>query len=266
MKYPKAIFLACLLLISHFALSQQLDSIDHYFSSIAVSGSDEEMLLYNDSLTNSMLSYLDLEEDIIGTEIPDMPYLGQVTSRDSLVKIFSWNIPLSDGDNLYNCIIYNHKLDNKTFIRGKEGLTEIAMDAVFESSDWYGSLYYDMQPLEEGDSMSYILLGFDPDNVYMNSKVVEVLHFDDNGRPVFGKKIFSGENEANTRLVFRYSPLAIMSLQFSPDRSMIIFDHLAPSSPRFEGQYMYYGPDFSYDALEFIDGKLILVEDIDPGK
>jgi len=40
-------------------------------------------------------------------------------------------------------------------------------------------------------------------------------------------------------------------------------DHLAPMEPVFEGDRSYYGPDFSYDALDYQEGKWMLIEDVE---
>lgn len=263
MKYPKVLLLLQLVFVTQVNFGQTAGEINHYFDLIANEPDEKERLVYNDSLTNTIIAYLESHDDIIGTDIPDIKYLGQITPSDSIIKLFTWNIPVSGGNNVFNCIIYNSVSDTNILLRGDKGLADLETDAVISSNDWYGSLYYDIQAMGNGEEMTYILLGFDPDNVYMNAKVVDILHFDEEGRPVFGKKIFSTKNRVLTRMIFKYSPLATMMLKFNPERSMIIFDHLSPSSPEFEGQYTYYGPDFSYDALEIKDGKLILVEDID---
>lgn len=263
MKYLNIPCFLILLLISQSGISQTVDEINHYFVKIASARVDEKKLIYNDSLTNSILLYLESVEDIIRVDLSEVKYLGNITSPDSLVKIFSWNIPIEGGENIYNSYIYNSIHDSRIMLRGEEGLSEIGQDAVIESKDWYGSLYYDIQTLDKTGEMTYILLGFDPDNINLNAKVIEILHFNDHGDPVFGKPVFADGNGALTRMIFKYSPLATMMLKFSPERNMVIFDHLSPSSPRFEGQYRYYGPDFSYDALEIKDGKLIMTEDID---
>jgi len=54
-----------------------------------------------------------------------------------------------------------------------------------------------------------------------------------------------------------------MSLQWNEKMNMIIFDHLSPSKPSYTGNYQFYGPDFSYDGLEVVNGYWDLVEDID---
>ena len=52
-------------------------------------------------------------------------------------------------------------------------------------------------------------------------------------------------------------------LKFDENEKQIVFDHLSPKSPQFTGQYQYYGPDFSYDALEFKKGKWVYIKDVD---
>ena len=46
-----------------------------------------------------------------------------------------------------------------------------------------------------------------------------------------------------------------MMLRYDDKLKMIVFDHLSPSKPSYEGKYQYYGPDFSYDGLIFEKGK-----------
>lgn len=263
MKYLKIMMLLGLLLASRQGAGQNIEDVEYYFSRVAAESVESEMLLYNDSLTEALISYLGSVDDVIGTDIPDLKYLGQICPSDSLLKIFSWNIPVSTDKNLYNCIIHNGKTRENILLQSSKGLESVDNEAIIESDNWYGSLYYDIEPADESGDMAYILLGYDPGNVSANSKVVEILHFDGQGKPLFGKMIIRENDNMLSRMIFRYSPLATMMLRFRADRSGIVFDHLSPSSPEYEGQYRYYGPDFSYDELEIREGKLILTKDID---
>jgi hypothetical protein len=53
-----------------------------------------------------------------------------------------------------------------------------------------------------------------------------------------------------------------MALNFDEKEKMIVMDHLAPEDSRFVGQYQFYGPDFSYDALKFKKGAWIFERDV----
>lgn len=263
MKYPEALLLLQLFFFSQFASAQVGDDINKYFYMIMASSSEEERRAYNDSIKASLLDYMDAAENIFAADIPGLNYLGQISSSDSLIKIFTWNIPIPGANNLYNCILYSGSHNKSFYLKGERGLQGLDPDEVLKAGDWYGSLYYDIQPFyHEGDT-AYILLGFDPDNLNGNSKVVDILHFDKEGEPLFGKKVFNEGPSDPARMIFTYSPLATMMLRFSGDRSRLVFDHLSPGSEQFEGMYKYYGPDFSYDALDIKDGKLVLVEDVD---
>ena len=54
-----------------------------------------------------------------------------------------------------------------------------------------------------------------------------------------------------------------MTIQYEEKAKRFVFDHLAPSKPIYQNQFEYYGPDFSYDALEYRKGKWVLVENVD---
>ena len=65
--------------------------------------------------------------------------------------------------------------------------------------------------------------------------------------------------------MFEYSSEVTMSLRYEKDRDMIVYSHLGARQEGnlLEGQYQFYGPDGSYDALVHKKDKWITVEDID---
>jgi len=65
------------------------------------------------------------------------------------------------------------------------------------------------------------------------------------------------------RILFEYSARVQMSLRWIDSKKMIVFDHLSPTKASLTGNYQYYGPDFSFDALRFENGTWELVEDVD---
>jgi hypothetical protein len=92
-----------------------------------------------------------------------------------------------------------------------------------------------------------------------------VLYFKSTGDPVFGKDVFKFPKKNPKRLMFEYSADISMSLKYNDKRNQIVYDHLAANKPDglLDGQFQYYGPDGSYDALELKNDKWIVVEDID---
>jgi hypothetical protein len=65
--------------------------------------------------------------------------------------------------------------------------------------------------------------------------------------------------------VFEYSSEVSMSLKYIEKRKQIVYSHLAPKDEGeiLIGQYQYYGPDGSFDALELKKDKWMVIEDID---
>lgn len=262
MKYGKTLAVLLLLISSLTSRSQSFDQVRDYLNRISLSGVDEAKISLNDSITYVLTKYL--ENDTVNNpwDYPDIPYLGELTSQDSMVKVFSWNIPLQNGTNIYNCIIYDRVRDKVIPLKNDEGLLDLEKDEVIGAGDWYGTLYYEIIKINEGDSLSYVLLGYCPANK-LNSKVIEVLGFDQDGNVFFGKDVFADSPDDKKRMIFKYSPLATMMLKYQEESHRIVYDHLSPPSPEFTGQLRYYGPDFSYDALEIRSGRLFPVEDID---
>ena len=55
--------------------------------------------------------------------------------------------------------------------------------------------------------------------------------------------------EFASRPMFEYALDASMLLKQDKNGKRILFDHLAPTDPKYEGYFMFYGPDASCDAL-----------------
>lgn len=260
----RPLFISLLTFYSSILLAQNPDNsrILDLFSSIVSETDDIQKIKFNDSLIIELNSYIQ-SEDVFTADIPGLKYLGQITSADSLLKVYSWNIPLYDGSSLYNCLIYNKKTNNSSFMQSKQGENIAGNKEIIAGNKWYGALYYDIQPIISGNDTLYILLGIDMNPYNYNTKIIEILSFSDTHKIILGNKIIEREKDLFSRLLFRYSPRASMMMKFDESRKRIVFDHLSPFSPEFLDQYQYYGPDFTYDALEFIDGRMIFIEDVD---
>ena len=131
------------------------------------------------------------------------------------------------------------------------------------NADWYGALYYDIIKSGTVEDPYYVLLGWDGNDLFTNRKIIDALWFDENFIPNFGKPVFQfNGDDLRQRVVFEFSETSSMKLKYEPKYSMIVFDHLSPSKPEYEGKSEYYGSDFTFDALKFEDNKWSLMEDI----
>jgi hypothetical protein len=238
------------------------DEISHYFDSLIQADSDSLKLASCQQIQNSFETLLQKEESF-SYPFAKLNRMGKISSPDAAFRIYNWNCVLSDGSYRYFGLI---QYPTKQGIH-VEVLHDSAQHADMMRSntatDWPGALYYQIVPFKTKKETAYLLLGWDGNNVSTTKKVIEILSFADNGRSNFGMPVILWRGKMLHRVVFEYAKQAQMSLQYQEKKKQIVFDHLAPSSPNYQNQFEYYGPDFSYDALEYRKGIWELLENID---
>ena len=240
------------------------DSLMILFKELAGATSPDKQKQVNDGIIDI------LEETLKNPGSFDHPFdsirsLGKVYSQDNRLRIYSWNYPVSPAEHKYFGFLQLRDLESNEislyFLNHSETARDGLEDRIFTHIDWYGALYYQVHTVYHDDQTFYTLIGFDFNNFFTNIKFVDVLTFTD-GNPFFGSPIFKFKDGIRHRVVFEYSSGVVMFARYIPDLDMIVYDHLSPSLPRFRGQYRYYGPDFSYDALRFEHGRWLHVPDI----
>ncbi len=194
-------------------------------------------------------------------------YVGKVYSKDSLIRVYTWNVPQIGGTHRYFGFVQKKPIDNEEVIfyelvQGNINLSG-ATNKVFSSGNWYGALYYSIIPVEINYKTYYTLLALDLNNLITTRKLIDILYFDRN-EVKFGAPVFQIGNQIQHRVIFEYSSRAVMSLRYDTNRKMIIHDHLSPSEPRYRGQFQFYGPDFSFDGMVFKGGLWKQTRDVNP--
>ena len=272
-KKALAILLACsLFLFSQQAagnpesLARAETQIGRLFARMASSTADADKKRINDSIVQLMEVTLQISGSI------DYPFvqlakMGKISSTDAKIRIYTWNLPWTDGTNTYFGFL-QYKTNNKgeikqVFLNDKSAEIPDASVSVLSPSRWYGMLIYEIVENKDGGNVYYTLLGLDNHDLFVSCKIADVLYLDDHNDPVFGKQIFHYQNRLFCRVIFQYSAKVKMSLKWNSKMRMIIFDHLAPPNSAYTGNYTYYGPDFSFDGLRFENGRWELVEKID---
>jgi len=239
-------------------LKHYQDSIKKCFSEIISTSNDSVKVNNNNRIIYYFEKILDSKESFI-FPFDSLKNMGIFTSPDKKFRLYNWNIQFANGEFEYSGFLQVNDEELKTMLvfplidKSKE--IKNPEHETTTNENWFGALYYQIIMIKEKNTTYYTLLGWDGNNDFTNRKIIEVLYFTDDGKPKFGKNIFKLEDERKKRIIFEYSYLASMALNFNEKLNMIIYDHLAPSSSRLEGQYQYYGPDFSYDGLYFKNGK-----------
>ncbi|MFH2142746.1 MAG: hypothetical protein ABIJ97_10005 [Bacteroidota bacterium] len=197
-----------------------------------------------------------------------LKHIGVKYSDDSLLKIITWNLKFSDGSYSYYGFIQNKdndEISTHLLIDKSEGISE-PTNAILTDTNWYGALYYKIITANYSGDTFYTLLGWDGYDYLTTKKIIDVLYFSINGEPIFGKSVFKINKQKFSRMIFEYSEKSVMSLVYDENLKMIVYDYLMPSNPSYKNQYQYYGPDGSYDALYFSDGKWLHYPNIDISK
>jgi hypothetical protein len=179
--------------------------------------------------------------------------IGKIYSPDQRLRIYTWNIPVGIDDNLYFGIIQYYANREKKYIALR---LEDSPDQnqPISIKGWPGALYYQIIETKHAGKKYYTILGLNLSNRLSNKKVIDILSIDDFDRLDFCSKLFEYNGRLTDRIVFEYDEKANMTLRYNDSKQMIIFDHLSPQKPSLEGNYQFYGPDFTYDGLKFENG------------
>jgi hypothetical protein len=196
---------------------------------------------------------------------------------DKKFRIITWNIIKEDQTHaFFGFIQVNNSKTVKKGIFKKETTSQYEVfplvdksstvktpeNYICDPSKWFGMLYVDCI---KSDEEFYTLIAWDGNDKLTQRKFIDVLSFKPDGTPVFGKDVFKFPGKFAKRIMFEYASEVAMSLKYNDNRKQIIFSHLAPNGldPTLEGQFQYYGPDGSFDALEMKKGKWVYEPAID---
>lgn len=190
--------------------------------------------------------------------------LGKVTSTDDQLRIFSWNYTLENGAYRYFALLQKRDGRKVRLMELHQNLkVEESMMTKLSANQWLGALYYQIVPFKHNKKNLYLLLGWDGNKDRTSKKVIETIGFSKTGEVELGLPVINWRGKRLSRVIFEYSKQVQMKLKYHERANCIVFDHLSPSESRYVNQFEYYGPDFSYDALEFKNGIWNLVEEFD---
>lgn len=236
-----------------------------YLQSLFKSTTDTQ----KDSINYLFINYLRetlSDERTFSLAFDSLPHIGVLMAPNAKFRMFNWNIQYSNGTYKYFGFIQNYNEKGAyvlTELTDRSGEISDPEMAQLAPENWFGALYYEIVLFKDGDSDYYALLGWDGNDDFSKKKIIEIMYFNKNGVPKFGKAVFKMDNKRCKRLIFEYSYLANMMLTYNRNLKMIVFDHLAPPKPSLTGNFKFYGPDFTHDGLEFINGKWVLVSNLD---
>jgi len=273
----KRCFIVILLIISSFSstiakndpdFKPIVDSIDYLFKEISQTQKDYQKDSLNQELTEVLNRFLHNQQSF-DHAIDTVKNLSCLKSGDNALRIYTWNLCYANGSFKYFGFIQqkdNGRINVYGLFDRRNGNTAKSDKALeyYTTSEWYGCIYYECITKKWNSRTYYTLIGWDGADNLINRKIIEVLSFSKRGIPIFEKKMFKTDRVIQSRLIFEYAERATMLLRYNSKHNIIVIDHLSPSEDRFKDMKQYYGPDMSYDALEFKGGRWIMESNINP--
>lgn len=240
--------------------------------------SDTGMLSANETFFNKFHTVLN-NRNSLNFALDSIKGITRVTNQNGSLRIFTWNIPLSDGTNKYFGFVQLAGDSLKVFPLRSEGVEIINFeDKQLSANQWYGAIYYGLINVKISGQQAYTLLGWDGYTSGSNRKFIEILTVDKNGNLQFGLPVFKTDHGLKVRVVKEYAEKATLTLRYDyqsifiqkgkkvkkEDTWLIVMDRLVPMDPSMKGFYKYYvAAGDTYDGFVFRDGFWSFVEDVE---
>jgi hypothetical protein len=256
MKHTIALLLFSLLLLPVVSQAQDLAKKEQVavqlLTELRASTDDDKTLQMHTAFKKAM-SELVRSKDFFDYPLQSLK-IADLRSTDESVRLLTWNVELSDLSNTYGGFILRREegRDRVLVLELTDALDPYSSkpESIIDQKNWYGAVYYKIIDFSFQGKTQYLLFGYDGGTTMSNFKILDVLSFSGQNAK-FGSPVFKDPKGLKKRIVFEYSNMASMSLEFEPKRARIVFDHLSPEAPALEGVASYYFPDMSYDAYVY---------------
>ena len=179
-----------------------------------------------------------------------------IRSEDERFRIFTWNLLLDSGKYMYFGAIQMNNSDSLE-LYGLYDSSEYNRDIIygqFDNRHWMGALIYQMHHYTHKRKDYYITFGWDGQDAKTTRKIIDVLWFDEEGKPNFGEEIFDFDGDLQSRIIFDFNDRAAMTMRYDKNEQAILFANLVPINPMMVGIYENYVPDGTYDFLKLEKG------------
>lgn len=187
-----------------------------------------------------------------------------LTPPDSSFRIFTWQLFVNDSTYRYYGSIQMNERTLKLYplIDRSFEMPQFPANEPLPPDRWYGALYFNLRQFDSRQGRKYLLFGYDAFEFFEKRKLLDVLSFDKEGKPVFGAPVFEKEDAPpQHRMYLQYSADAKVKLNWDEQYQMVLMDHLIPF-PSPYGRDMTNVPDGSYDAYKLERGRWKYVDKV----
>ncbi len=196
--------------------------------------------------------------------------VSRIYAPDSSFRIFSWQWTRDDDYYRQRGAIQIKTADGSLQLYPLVDMSEFTtapQDSVRTGKNWIGAIYYGIVMKTFNNKKYYTLLGYDDNNLRSTKKWIEVLSFDEQGRPVFGGPFFdmkdNKENPSSTasRFCMEYKKDGRARMNYDKDMDMIVYEHLVSESNEPDKPYTLV-PDGDYQGFKWTNGKWVQIDKI----
>lgn len=186
---------------------------------------------------------------------------------DGVFRVFTWQLFIDETEYKYFGYVQLNRAKSTFFELHDESRTLGDVEKETLSPEhWFGALYYHVKEFKTPDGMKYLMFGYNANNQYEKIKVCDVLVLR-GGKIQFGSPVFEiadiqgVRKQKLNRLVLNYSADAVLRLNYDPEMSIVIHDHLERIGTKNPNLPFTYVPDGTYEAFELQkDGMWIHVD------
>ena len=199
--------------------------------------------------------------------------VSRIYAPDSSFRIFSWQYTKDEDHYRQRGAIQMKTADGSLQLHPLfdiSDFTNSAQDSVRTPQNWIGAIYYGIIMKTFNNKKYYTLLGFDDNNMRSTKKWIEVLTFNEQGKPVFGGPYFSIPDTTNkakatfltpARFCLEYKKDGGARVNYDPDMDMIVFAHLESESKQPDKSYTLV-PDGDFMGFKWDNGRWTFVDKI----
>lgn len=233
---------------------------------MALSGENDSMREESNKLLIEELEELLLLDGNYHYDFKNIDKINILPSSDKKFRLFNWVLPKMDGTFDYFAFLqfYNKRKKESHFYKLVDVSDSIDNPSyqMLNNGNWYGAFYFDIIHTKFQKKDYYTFLAWDGNNAQTTKKIIDVLHFDEENRPIFGAPIFKMNDGTHYRIILEYTSGASTTMNYREKDQTILYDHLVPLDGVEIGMYEFYVPSLSYDGLSFKNGKWRFIEDI----
>jgi hypothetical protein len=196
--------------------------------------------------------------------------ISRLYSPDSSFRIFTWQLKKDEYVYLQKGAIQMNTPDGRLKLiplHDRSMFMKDPLKIVDTDTNWVGAIYYKIILKEHNGRKYYTLLGFDDYSVASNKKWMDVMHFNEQGKPVFGGRYFNFKNDTvkrpdQYRFGIEYKKEAKTFFNYDPEKDMIIFDHLVSESDEPERKSTFI-PVGEFEAFQWQNGQWVHLPNVD---